>query len=384
MAEPVRSSIYLDHNATTPLRPEAIEAMRSAMQSSGNPSSVHRHGRLARKMIEDARERVAKLVGADPANVVFTGSGTEANALALRGAGRKRVLVSAIEHASVLGAVDDAETIPVDADGLVRLDVLEEMLAGSAESALVSVMLANNETGVLQPVSAIAALAARYGAVMHCDAIQAAGKIAVDVAALGVALLSISAHKLGGPAGVGAVVVDPSVPLSPLLRGGGQERGRRAGTENVLGIVGFGAAAEAAARLEDGDRLAILRDGLERRLKAICPSAPLFGAAVARLPNTSCVGMPGVAGETQVIAFDLASISVSAGAACSSGKVTASHVLRAMGIGNDIARNAIRVSLGWSTKATDVDPFVEVWASIYGRARARQAASAPTAAAAIG
>lgn len=377
----MKTSVYLDHNATTTPRPRALEAMREAMGSFGNPSSVHRHGRLARKLVEDAREQVAGLVGADPANVIFTGSGTEANALALRGAGRD-VLVSAVEHVSVLNAVDGARIIPVDAEGVVRLDALDEMLASSDRPAMVSVMLANNETGVLQPIGEVATLARRHGALVHCDAVQAAGRIALDVASLGVHLLSLSAHKLGGPAGVGALVVDPSVPLSPLLGGGGQERGRRAGSENVLGIVGFGAAAEAVLGCEDSARLAALRDGLERRLKAICPAARLFGASAERLPNTSCIEMPGVSGETQVIAFDLASVSVSAGAACSSGKVTPSHVLKAMGVGEDIAANAVRVSMGWTTNAADVDQFVEVWSGIYGRAQARRAASAPAAVAA--
>lgn len=376
----MRTSVYLDHNATTPLRPQAADAMREAMGSFGNPSSVHRHGRLARKLVEDAREQVARLVGADPANVIFTGSGTEANALALRGAGLD-VLVSAVEHASVLNAVDGARIIPVDADGVVRLDALDEMLAGSDRPGLVSVMLANNETGVLQPVGEVAAVAGRHGALVHCDAVQAAGRIALDVAALGVHFLSLSAHKLGGPAGVGALVVDPMALLSPLLRGGGQERGRRAGSENVLGIVGFGAAAEVAAGCEDSARLTALRDGLERRLKAICPSARLFGADVPRLPNTSCIGMPGVSGETQVIAFDLALVSVSAGAACSSGKVSPSHVLKAMGVGEYIAAQAVRVSMGWTTTAADVDRFVEVWSGIFGRAQARPAPPAAVAAA---
>jgi cysteine desulfurase len=378
----MRPSVYLDHNATTPLRAQAADAMREAMGSFGNPSSVHRHGRLARKLVEDAREQVARLVGADPANVIFTGSGTEANALALRGAGRDSVLVSAVEHVSVLGAVDGARIIPVDADGVVRLDALDEMLASSDRPGLVSVMLANNETGVLQPIGEVAALARRHDTLVHCDAVQAAGKIALDVASLGVHLMSLSSHKLGGPAGVGALVVDPSVPLSPLLRGGGQERGRRAGSENVLGIVGFGAAAAAAAECGDSARLAALRDGLERRLEAICPSARLFGADAPRLPNTSCIGMPGVSGETQVIAFDLAAVSVSAGAACSSGKVSPSHVLKAMGVGENIAAAAVRVSMGGTTEPADVGRFVEVWSGIYGRARARRAAWAPAAVAA--
>jgi cysteine desulfurase len=369
-------SVYLDHNATTPLRPQAIGAMREAMACLGNPSSVHRHGRLARRLVEEAREHVAKLVGVDPANMVFTGSGTEANALALRGTGRRRVLVSAVEHASVLHALDSAEIIPVDADGIVRLDALAALLVASEEPALISVMLANNETGVLQPLPDIVALARRHGALVHCDAVQAVGKIAVDFRALGVHLLSLSAHKLGGPAGVGALVVDPGVPLTPLLRGGGQERGRRAGSENVIGLVGFGAAAEIAGGLGDSGRLAELRDGLERRIKAVSLSVRLFGVGAERLPNTTCLEMPGIVSETQVIAFDLAGISLSAGAACSSGKVTASHVLKAMGIGEDIAATVIRVSMGWTTDAADVDRFIEVWTSIYGRARARRPASA--------
>jgi cysteine desulfurase len=375
-------SVYLDHNATTPLRPQAIEAMREAMECLGNPSSVHRHGRLARRLVEDARERVAELVASDPANVVFTGGGTEANALALRGAGRRRVLVSAVEHASVLQAPERAEIIPVDTQGIVRLDALAAMLGASGEPALVSVMLANNETGVLQPLPDIIALARRHDALVHCDAVQAAGKITVDFATLGVHLLSLSAHKLGGPAGTGALVVDPAVPLAALVRGGGQERGRRAGSENVIGIVGFGAAAEIAGGLADSGRLARLRDGLERRVKAIAPSLRVFGAGGERLPNTTCLEMPGMLGETQVITFDLAGISLSAGSACSSGKVTASHVLKAMGFGEDVAKSVVRVSMGWTTNAADVDRFVDAWIDIYRRSRAyRPAASVAVAAA---
>ena len=369
-------SVYLDHNATTPLRPQAIAAMRRAMECVGNPSSVHRHGRLARRLVEDAREQVAELIESDPANIVFTGSGTEANALALRCTGRRRVLVSAVEHASVLQALVSAEIIPVNTDGMVRLDALAAMLEASEEPALVSVMLANNETGVLQPLSDIVLLARRHGALVHCDAVQAVGKITVNFRTLGVHLLSLSAHKLGGPAGTGALAVDAGIPLTPLVRGGGQERGRRAGSENVIGVVGFGAAAQVARGLGDSVRLAGLRDGLERRIRAISPSVRLFGAGAERLPNTTCMEMPGIAGETQVIAFDLAGISLSAGAACSSGKVTASHVLKAMGFGEDIARTVVRVSMGWTTKAADIDRFIEVWTGIYGRSRACQSASA--------
>jgi cysteine desulfurase len=366
----MRPSVYLDHNATTPLRPEAISAVEAAMRTAGNPSSVHRHGRLARRLVEDAREHVARLLGADPAAVVFTSGGTEANTLALCGSGRRQLIASAVEHTSVLQACTAVLVVPADAEGVVRLDALDALLSEANEPALVSVMLANNETGVLQPVREVATLAHRHGALVHCDAAQAAGKVPVDVANLDVDLLSVSAHKLGGPAGVGALVVAPSVRLSAMLRGGGQERGRRAGSENVIGIAGFGAAAQTVRDCADGVRLTAMRDALERRIRAICPASRIFGAGAARLPNTTCVQMPRVAGETQVIAFDLAGISVSAGAACSSGKVGESHVLRAMGVGEDVARTAIRVSLGWTTQDADVDRFVEVWTSVYSRAQA--------------
>ena len=366
--------IYLDHNATTPLRPEAAAAITDAMHVGGNPSSVHAAGRRARCVIEDAREKVAALAGVAPADVVFTSGGTEANALALGGLGSRRRLVSAVEHASVARAADTAATIPVNRDGIVLLDALEALLAASDEPALVSVMLANNETGVIQPIAEIAAVCRRHGAVLHCDAVQAAGRVPFDCRRAGVHLLSLSAHKLGGPAGAGALIVDAPVSLQPLLRGGGQERGRRAGTENLLGIAGFGAAAELARALPDAARLTLLRDRLERRLRAVCPSAPVFGAAAPRLPNTTCIAMPGVAAETQVIAFDLAGIAVGAGAACSSGRVTRSNVLAAMGVGDDLASTAIRVSLGWTTGEADVERFIEVWTSVYARMAARGSA----------
>lgn len=362
------TAIYLDHNATTPLRPEAVAAINDGMRIGGNPSSVHAEGRRARRVIEDARESVASLVGAEPAQVVFTSGGSEANTLALRGCGRRRVLVSAIEHASVGRSVDGAETIPVDADGIVRVDALDALLRASDEPAVVSVMLANNETGVVQPISEVAAVCRRHSAILHCDAVQAAGKMAIDVRDLGVHLLSLSAHKMGGPAGCGALVVEAAVPLQALQRGGGQERGRRAGTENILGISGFGAAADRVRGLPDAGRLALLRDRLERRLQVLCPSMQVFGATAPRLANTSCIAMPGVAAETQVIAFDLAGIAVSAGAACSSGKVTRSGVLTAMGVGDDLASTAIRVSLGWTNCEADVERFIVVWTSVYSRA----------------
>jgi cysteine desulfurase len=370
-------AVYMDFNASAPLRPEAEAATAAALRLAGNPSSVHRFGRLARRAVEDAREDVARLIHAAPAEIVFTSGGTEANALALGGSGRARILASAVEHDSVLRNAD-CETVPVNGEGIVDLDALETMLAADARPALVALMLANNETGAIQPVAEAAEIAHRFGALLFCDAVQAAGKIDVDVTGLGTDLLSLSAHKLGGPKGAGALYVAPDVPLKPMLAGGGQERRLRAGTENVPGIVGFGAAARAAlSALPEFAGLARLRDALERRVRRLAPEARVFGAAAPRLPNTSCLAMPGVAGETQVIAFDLAGIAVSGGAACSSGKVEPSRVLRAMGVGAEAAGTAVRVSLGWSSGEDDIDRFVEAWGGLF--AARRSAASAPAA-----
>jgi cysteine desulfurase len=358
---------YLDWNATAPLRPEAAAAMRDAMEHWGNPSSVHRRGRAARRAVEAARDQIAALC---PGDVTFTSGGTEANHLALFGTGRKRVLVSAIEHGSVLQAVLEAERIPVDGNGIVDLAALDRLLA-DGPPALVSVMLANNETGVIQPLAQIVAIAHARGALVHTDAVQAAGRIALDV---GADVLTLSAHKIGGPQGIGAVV--SRVELAPLIRGGGQERGRRAGTENLVGIAGFAAAVEAALSVEHSlgkgevDRVRSLRD----RLEAALPGAVIVGAEAPRLPNTSAVGMPGMPAETQVIAFDLAGVMVSAGAACSSGKVGPSHVLAAMGLDPGIADSTIRVSLGWTTTEADIDHFIDTWAALRTRRDRRRAA----------
>jgi cysteine desulfurase len=368
-------AVYLDFNATAPVRPAVIKATAKALEECGNPSSVHRFGRLARRAVEEARERVAALVGARTAQVVFTSGGTEANNLALNGTGRERVIVSAVEHDSVFSAAEDPEIIPVDGNGVIERGALERALARDSRRALVSVMLANNETGVIEPVAAAADLAHEYGALIHCDAVQGAGKIPVNMEALGVDLLSLSAHKFGGPKGVGALLVADHVAINPLLRGGRQERGRRAGTENVAGIVGFGAATELATRdLDRFEGLARLRDGLESRLKELAPETTIFGAAAPRLPNTCCCTMPGVSAETQVMALDLSGVAVSAGAACSSGKVETSRVLRAMGADEEVAGWAIRVSLGWDSVDEDVARFVAAWSELYAAKRSRAAA----------
>ncbi len=364
---------YLDYNATVPVRPEVVEAVMHALQQTGNPSSVHYAGRVARQRMETARAQVAALVRAEAEWVTFTSGGTEANNLVLRGLDCERAVVSAVEHDSVLVAAGASgaavEIVPVDGQGRIDLQALDGILAGGTDRTVVSVMLANNETGVIQPVAEVARLARAHGAMVHCDAIQAAGKIPVDIRRLGVELMSLSAHKLGGPQGVGALVAAPHVNLSPILFGGRQETARRAGTENVAGVVGFGVAAEMAASDCARDReLGAMRDETARQLKEIAPGVKELGEGAARLPNTLCVTMPGVTSETQVMGLDLAGVAVSAGAACSSGKVKLSHVLGAMGVPEDVAMTAIRVSLGWRTVSEDLERFVRAWSDIYFRA----------------
>jgi cysteine desulfurase len=329
------SPVYLDYNATAPLKPAAQAAMVEAMALTGNPSSVHRFGRAARRLLEDSRAKVAALAGVSPSQVVFTSGGTEANALALLGSGRRRALISTIEHDSVRAAAQrlpQVLDVPVDGNGTVDLAALDRLL-GDGGDAVVSVMLANNETGVVQPIADGVALAHERGALVHGDAVQAAGKMPLDAAAREVDLLTISAHKIGGPAGFGALLLRDGLDMTALLVGGGQERRRRGGTENLIGIAGFGAVAvEALNDIADQPRLAGLRDRIESGVRALAPSAQVFGAQAPRLANTACLTMPGVASEIQVMALDLAGVAVSAGAACSSGKVAASHVLQAMGV----------------------------------------------------
>jgi cysteine desulfurase len=370
--------VYLDWNATTPLRPEAKAAMAAAWDLSGNPSSVHAEGRHARRLLEEARAAIAKAAGGLARNVVFTSGGTEANALALTpglrrasGPAVERLLVSAVEHASVLTggrfSADEIVTVGVTRSGVLDLDRLSAALA-AGPPALVSVMLANNETGALQPVAEAAELVHARGGLLHVDAIQALGKIPVDIQALRADLVTVSAHKVGGPKGVGALILADGVSgLEPLLRGGGQELGRRAGTENVAGIAGFAAAVKAAMAAfgEDTSRLEGLRDRLERGLRQ-SPGMIVFSDSVKRLPNTTLFTAPGLKAETAVIGFDLAGIAVSSGSACSSGKVQPSHVLQAMGFGADLAQGAVRLSLGWSTSSAEIDRCLEAWLKLSG------------------
>lgn len=354
---PEHPLIYLDYNATAPLRPEARRAMLAALDATGNPSSVHQAGRRARALVETARQTIAEALAAQPRQVIFTSGGTEANALAFQCAGHRTRLVSAIEHPSLLAmAGSEAVLIPVTRQGMVDLAALKQLLAATPVPAFVSVMAANNETGVLQPIEEVALLVRQAGGVLHVDAAQALGKI--DLMGCPADSISLSAHKIGGPQGTGALIIRGEDSPQPLLRGGGQEFGWRAGTENVGGIAGFGAAVQAASDTAWRDPCCTLRDRLEAALPI---SARLIDPETPRLPTTSLLHMPGVEAALQVMHFDLAGIAVSAGSACSSGKVSASHVLAAMGRTAAQACESIRVSLGWETKAEDIDHFVEAW-----------------------
>ena len=368
---------YFDWNATAPLREEARAAMGAALAFTGNASSVHAEGRAVRRLIEKAREQVAQLLCADAKNVIFTSGATEANMLALTPmleiAGRKeprdRLFVSAIEHPSVRAggrfSRESIDTLPVTGNGVVDLAALS-LAVKKAARPLVSVMLANNETGVVQPIAQIAEIVHAASGVLHVDAVQGTGKIDCDIAALGADLVSVSSHKLGGPQGAGALVRRGDIHVGePLMKGGGQERGQRAGTENVAAIVGFGAAAAAATRT-DTERVAAMRDRLEQGLRRVTPDVQIFGDRETRLPNTTLFAVPGVKAETAIIAFDLNGIAVSSGSACSSGKVQPSDVLAAMGIDAALARGAIRASIGNSTTEADFDRFLETWNTVAG------------------
>jgi cysteine desulfurase len=375
--------VYLDYNATSPLRPVAREAMLSALQQPANASSVHNEGRAARATVEGARERVAALVGADPKAVTFTSGATEAIALVLspeldvtgRAARLDVMLISGVEHPAVRAGgrfpADRIEILAVDGEGVVDLTALDEALArhrAAGRRALVSVMAANNETGVVQPIREIARRAHASDAILHSDAVQIVGRLPFDLVASGADLISISSHKLGGPHGAGALIArSEDLRVPPLLRGGGQERGRRAGTENVAALAGFAAAAE-EARMSVGPesgRLGRLRAAAEAGIRTIAPEAVVLSSRAERLPNTLCFAVPGVAAETAIIAFDLDGVALSAGSACSSGKVGPSDTLKAMGVAPEIARGAMRLSIGWDTDESDISRFLEVWKRVY-------------------
>jgi len=368
---------YLDHNATTPLKPAVREIMLQKMGVLGNASAVHKAGRAARRDIEDARARIAKLVNAGPqAVIVFTSGATEANNLVLKGSGAERVLVSAIEHPSVLNARADKEIIPVLPSGVIDLAALDKMLEGNHRVTLLSVMLVNNETGIIQPVDKIMEIAKRRGALVHTDAVQAAGRLPLDLQKLGVDYMTLSAHKTGGPQGAGCLIMSNCVSVAPQVHGGNQEKNMRAGTENVAAIAGFGVAAELAAQdLTSFQGLAALRDKIETELQKIAPALRIFGKDVPRVSNTTMFALPGASSETQLIALDLAGICVSNGSACASGTVKPSHVLKAMGVSDAEAGSALRVSLGWNSTPEDVECFLRKWSEMYNRMKPRLGAA---------
>jgi cysteine desulfurase len=358
-----KNHIYLDYNATTATYPEVSVKMQEILAFPANPSSVHYYGREAKKHLENARKTIADAVSAWPNEIIFMGSGTEANNTALRCvAPERQLLVSAIEHSSVMKARNDALILPVDSNGALKLDALEAALINAdAQLALVSIMLANNETGVIQPVAEASAICKKYGALLHCDAVQGLGKIPVDFGALGVDMMTISAHKCGGPTGAAALVIRRDLPLKPILTGGGQELGRRAGTENLAAIAGFAVAVEKSASTSHMASLRTWLNNLENTVEK--HGGTVFGKGVARLPNTSCITMPSASNELQLMDFDLKGFCVSAGSACSSGRIEVSHVLAAMGAEKSLAASAIRVSAGWATKEDEIQAFAKAWES---------------------
>ncbi|MDE0800586.1 MAG: cysteine desulfurase family protein [Rhodospirillaceae bacterium] len=360
--------IYLDYNATAPVLPGVASAVISALELKGNASSVHAEGRAKRSTIEKARDSVSRLTGSLSSSVTFTSGGTEANTTIVQGLLKSgfisSVLCSSVEHPSVLEHVSVDSRVAVSANGALDLHALEHAIKDHTDPFLFCLMLANNETGVIQPVKEAAAIVHDHGGLLFCDAVQGPGKIHLDFNSLGADFYSISAHKIGGPQGVGCVVSNSNIDLSPVLIGGGQERMRRSGTENVSGIAGFGAAADLVVQMDDFRPIANLRDKLEEALIQVRPDAVVFGQEVSRIPNTTNVAIPGLSSERQVIKLDLSGFSVSAGSACSSGKVSASHVLLAMGVPTELAGSAIRISIGAKTSCDDLRAFVDAWADL--------------------
>jgi cysteine desulfurase len=372
-----KTPVYCDYNAGAPVRAEAAVAMSRALAAGGNPSSVHATGRRARALIEDAREKLAGMLGASAENVVLTSGATEALHLALASAGATTLIVSAVEHDAIFEqttrGLKTQHVALVDAHGVIDLAALSALLAAASKPALVAVQLGNNETGVIQPIARVAALCREHGALLLVDAAQAFGRIPVDIADLDATYLVVSSHKLGGPPGVGALVLAPGAPFATTRFGGGQERGRRPGTENMPAVVGVAVAAEWALRdLEaEATRLAAMRDRFEAGLPR---DAVIFGAGAKRLPNTSNFALPGLAAETAVIAMDLEGVALSSGAACSSGKVRSSRVLAAMGVAPELAKGALRVSFGHESRKNDVDEVLHALSKIDAR-RAQGAAA---------
>jgi len=379
-----RTRHYLDHNATTPVRPEVIEAVARAMATIGNSSSVHAEGRAARAIVEEGREKLRALVNAPVNGVIFTGGGTEAIHYAVHGTvkngGVKRIFVSAIEHAAVpANAVETGvpvETIPVTKTGVADLHWLRDRLKDYDVKRdggfLVCVMFANNETGIIQPVRAAADIAHEKGGLAFVDAAQAVGKVPVNFVMSGADLMAVTAHKFGGPIGVGALIAAPNLPLHPIMRGGGHEQNRRAGTHNVPAIAGLGVAADfAAGPIAQAAKIAAMRDRMQDAAEEA--GAVIWGTGEARLPGTLSLSAPGFSSQTQLMTMDLAGIAISSGSACSSGKTKPSHVLSAMGADEALASCGIRVSLGWNSADADADAFCREWPDAYKRVKARAA-----------
>tara|TARA_B100001939_G_scaffold201813_4_gene173451 strand:+ start:3823 stop:4950 length:1128 start_codon:yes stop_codon:yes gene_type:complete len=364
--------VYLDYNATAPVYPEVIEEVAKVLAEGGNASSVHAAGRAAKARLEKSRQIIADMLNCRPQMITFTSGGTEANNFALKASGAKRLIISAAEHDSILEVArtfaGEVEILPLDHKGYVRRDILQQLLDKSEAPTVVSIMLANNETGVLQDIAALAEMVHDHGALFHTDAIQALGKVPVDFRTLGVDMMSLSAHKVGGPQGVGALIAWEKLDILPLIQGGGQEVGRRSGTENIAGIAGFAKAVSLVPRsLQKAAEIREWRDEMEQILLSHAPDAKIFGAESERLPTVSSILMPGVNSETQVMAFDLDGLCVSAGSACSSGKVKSSHVITAMGGTPEEAASTLRLSLGWATTREDIGRFVKSWCRLYDR-----------------
>ena len=369
-----KQRIYLDYNATAPMRPEVRRHMIDAFDVIGNPSSVHTEGRNSRRLVDQARESIAQALGCHADSIIFTSGGTEANNTLLQGMSFTRCVVSAIEHDSILNTIPDAIYCPVTSNGIVDLEALDGLLSEIPSPALVSIMLVNNETGVIQPLDQVISLCHSYGAFVHSDATQAIGRVWVHFDRLGVDVMTVSGHKLGGPQGIGALLIREGLPLDALMKGGNQEAHRRAGTENCAGIVGL-----AHAIVESIDDLEIVmprlerwRDRLEAEVQNITKTAQIFGYDVPRVANTSCIMVPAISNHTQIMALDLSGIAVSSGAACSSGKVQTSHVLRAMGVDSRHAACTIRISFGWASREADVDGFLDAWRTLYYRVTSSQ------------
>ncbi|WND02207.1 cysteine desulfurase family protein [Temperatibacter marinus] len=369
------TSIYLDHNATTPLAESVKQAMLEAMTLTGNPSSVHKAGREAKRTVEEARTRVAALVGARARDVVFTSGGTEANNLALKGAPAASYLISPIEHEATMavakelaGQGKEVSYLKLQDNGQIDLEDLKNQLSHLPKPTLISVMLVNNEIGLIQDLNPIIHIAREFEAFVHSDCVQAAGKIPVNIAELDLDYASFSAHKINGPKGIGALVIKPTSPMAAQIKGGGQELGRRSGTENLIGIAGFGAAAlTAMEQLFETDRIKALRDHLEAGLRQHTNDILIIADKLHRTANVSCIAMEGTNGETQVMHMDLMGIAISSGSACSSGKVKTSHVLSALGYNEAISNSSIRVSLGGHTTKEEVDAFIKAWCTLYDR-----------------